>query len=295
VEEAIVTNRAAETAVGPMSIVAAEQYTPQSRRLVQDDLAIHFLPRLARWIVSLTRWPPAGRLLIYLSEKRAPGIYGYTLCRKRYVDEKTLDAINAGVMSVVILGAGLDTRAYRMEALAAMPVFEVDLPMNVEYKQRKVLERFGTVPANVTLVPVDFNRQDLRNALAQQGHRAEQKSLFIWEAVIPYLSAQGVRRTFDYLETVASGSRLVFTYIRKDFIEGRNLYGAEALYRAFVQKAQLFHFGWEPEEVAPFLAEYGWRELEQVGSQEYMERYMRPSGRNLPVSEIERAVYAEKL
>jgi O-methyltransferase involved in polyketide biosynthesis len=57
----------------------------------------------------------------------------------------------------------------------------------------------------------------------------------------------------------------------------------------------LWHFGLIPEQVATFLDTYGWREVEQMGSQEFVARYVGPNGRELPVSEIERSVYAEKL
>jgi O-methyltransferase involved in polyketide biosynthesis len=60
-------------------------------------------------------------------------------------------------------------------------------------------------------------------------------------------------------------------------------------------KGQLWRFGLEPKQVAAFLGEYAWKELEQVGSQEYTLRYLKPIGREIAVTEIERAVYAEKL
>ncbi|HSD85087.1 MAG TPA: SAM-dependent methyltransferase, partial [Anaerolineae bacterium] len=106
---------------------------------------------------------------------------------------------------------------------------------------------------------------------------------------------EGIRRTFNFLAQVQAGSRLVFTYVRKDFIEGTARYGLDLLYRTYRLRRRLWHFGWEPQQVAAFLAEYGWKEVEQVGSQEYTSRYLKPSGRTMPVLEIERAVYAEKI
>ncbi len=229
-----------------------------------------------------------------ISEKRARGVWGGVLCRKRYIDEKVLEALSAGINAVVILGAGLDTRAYRLAAQAAIPVFEVDLPENIEYKRAQLQRLYGKIPAHVTLVPIDFDRQDLASALASQGHKTEQKSFFVWEAVTQYLTEGGVRKAFSFLAKVNAGSRLVFTYIRKDFIDGAARYGLDTLYQAFRVKEQLWLFGMEPEQVAAFLGEYAWKELEQMGSREFIAQYVKPSGRALPVMEIERVVYAEK-
>ena len=98
----------------------------------------------------------------------------------------------------------------------------------------------------------------------------------------------------DYLAGGAPGSGLAFTFVRKDFLNGQAMYGAEAAYQDFVVKQGLWKFGLHPEQVAGFLAEYGWRECEQVGPDEYADRYLEPAGRTLTASEIERAVYAER-
>ena len=98
------------------------------------------------------------------------------------------------------------------------------------------------------------------------------------------------------LRPAATGSRLVFTYVRRDFIDGTNLYGSPTLHRrvcAGVNK--LWHFGLQPDEVADFLAEYGWRLIEQAGPEQFLQRYVEPTGRHLGASDLEWSVYAEKL
>ena len=288
-------NQAAQTAYGPMSIVAAEQYYPPGQRLVQDELAAQFLPPSLKALARLARWSPIRDFVFNLSERRARGVWGSVLCRKRYIDDKLLEAVSAGLQAVVILGAGLDTRAYRLAAPGVIPVFEVDLPENIAYKKAKLHELYGSVPAHVALVPLDFDNQDLASGLAAQGYRAEYQSFFIWEAVTQYLSEAGVQKTLGSLACAKAGSRLVFTHIRQDFIDGTDRYGLEPLYGAYRGKVPLWHFGLEPQQVAAFLAPYAWKELEQVGTQEYTARYLKPARRVVPVTEIERAVYAEKL
>jgi methyltransferase (TIGR00027 family) len=262
---------------------------------VQDQLAYRFLPPGLQAVVSLTRWAPFRKLLFRLSEKRATGIWGGVLCRKRYIDDRLVEALRAGLEAVVNLGAGFDTRLYRLPGVSALPVFEVDLPANIALKARKLQQILGKVPAHVRLVPVDFTRQDLGSVLQAHGYHSQMQSFFIWEAVTQYLDEPAVRKTFDFFAQAPAGSRLAFTYIRQDFMEGRALRGAEALYRGFRLKEQFWNFGLAPEQVPAFLSPYSWAELEQVGSQEYTERYLQPCGRILPVTEIERLVYAHKV
>jgi methyltransferase (TIGR00027 family) len=276
-----------------MAIVAVEQHVPAELRLVRDDLAIRFLPPAARWLVGACRWPAVRRLFMRLSERQAPGIWGNTLCRKRYIDERVTAAIGDRLPQLVTLGAGFDTRAYRLAAPAGVPAFEVDLPTNSGAKQQRLREVYGHLPARVSLVPLDLDVGDVGAALAAHGFRADRPAIFVWEAVSQYLTDAGVRTTLAFLAGAAANSRLIFTFVRHDFLDGSNLYGADRIYQQFVVK-QVWHFGIAPEQVAGLLAEYGWTEREQVGRADYERRYLAPLGRVLPVTEIERVVYAQK-
>ncbi|MQA08592.1 MAG: SAM-dependent methyltransferase [Pseudonocardiaceae bacterium] len=286
------TNRAARTAFGPIVIVAIEQHEEHS--LIQDELAYRFLPAGMKFVVRLTRWRPFRNFMFNGTERAGTGMWALFPCRKRYIDDKIRNASDAGIEAVVILGAGLDTRAYRLTELAETPVFEVDLPENIEFKRKRLEKIYGKVPKPVTLVPIDFESQDLASVLAEHGYQSNAKTFFVWEAVTQYLTEESVRKAFDFLGKAPTGSRLVFTYVRKDFIDGTASYGAEAAYQKFVVKQRLWLFGMAPERVAAFLAEYSWQEVEQAGADEFGARYVRPTGRVAPVSEGERAVYAEK-
>jgi len=221
-------------------------------------------------------------------------VWGGIACRKRYIDDRLIEALGSEIDAVVNLGAGLDTRAYRPPALSTLSVFEVDLPENISHKRHVLHQVYGRIPDHVTLVPLDFEHQDLERVLTSHGYQIQQKTFFIWEAVTQYLTERGVRKIFSFLAKANPGSKFVFTYIRKDFIDGVASYGSGALYKAFRVKEQLWRFGMVPEQVGAFLKEYDWKELEQAGSHEYIAQYVKPR-RTLPISEIERAVYAEKM
>lgn len=286
-------NPAAQTASGPMVLAAVEQYEGAGRRLVDDDLASAFLPAGLRALVRTTRVPAIRRLMVGATERSGPGLWANIACRKRFIDER-LDESLAETDAVVILGAGLDTRPYRLAHKSHVEVFEVDLPVNIERKRSVVRRALGGAPPSVRLVPVDFERDDLVAELARHGYRTEYRTFFIWEGVTQYLTEDAVRATLEHLRDAAPGSRLVFTYVRRDFIEGTNLYGSQSAYRRFRGKRQVWKFGLHPDEVPAFVGEYGWRLVEQAGPEYFSRNYIEPAGRNLTASQLEWTTYAEK-
>ncbi|MGD1237409.1 SAM-dependent methyltransferase [Mycobacterium seoulense] len=287
-------NPAAQTAFGPMVLAAVEHNEPAGRRLVDDDLAELFLPAPLRWLVAATRVGPVRRLMIRGSEWTGRGLWANLACRKRFIGDKLTEALD-GIDAVVILGAGLDTRAYLLTRQVRVPVFEVDLPVNVARKVQTVRRVLGGPPMSVRQVALDLERDDLLTALAEHGYHTDYRTFFICEGVTQYLTEATVRRTLEGLRAAAPGSRLVFTYVRRDFIDGTNRYGTRTLYRSVRQRRQLWHFGLQPDEVGAFIGEYGWRLLEQAGPDELLQRYVEPTGRKLTASQLEWSAYAEKL
>jgi methyltransferase (TIGR00027 family) len=286
-------NLAAQTAFGTMVLTAVEQNERPDRRLVDDDLAYLFLTAPLRLLVAATRSAPIRRLIIRGSELTGPGLWVNLACRKHFIDDK-LNGAREAIDAVVILGAGLDTRPYRLTRQRRIPVFEVDLPVNIARKLKTVRRVLGELPLSVRLVAVDFESDDLLTAMAEHGYRTDYRVFFIWEGVTQYLTEAAVRRTLEGLRAATPGSRLVFTYVRRDFIEGTNLYNTRTLYRNVRQRHQLWRFGLEPDEVAGFIAEYGWRLVEQAGPDELVQRYVEPTGRKLKASQLEWSVFAEK-
>jgi methyltransferase (TIGR00027 family) len=286
-------NPAAGTAFGPMVISAVEQHEPPGRRLVDDDLAAAFLPSPLRALVRATGWAPVRRAVIAASDRSGPGLWTNLSCRKHYIDDNLRDSLS-DIDAVVVLGAGLDTRACRLARHRDVQVFEVDQPVNLARKRAVLARVFGTPPASVRLVPVDFERDDVMAVLAAHGYDPAARTFFVWEGVTQYLTEAAVRATFQQLSRAAPGSRIDFTYVRADFIDGTNTYGAAGFYRRVRVKSELWKFGLSPEDVGDFLADYGWQLIEQAGPDVFVERYVRPAGRDLTASQIEWSAYAEK-
>jgi O-methyltransferase involved in polyketide biosynthesis len=103
-----------------------------------------------------------------------------------------------------------------------------------------------------------------------------------------------VRTTLAALRAAPAGSRLVFTYVRSDFIDGRNMYGATLLHKRFRQRQQVWKFGLDPGAVEAFVGEYGWRLVENAGPDYYLQNYIRPAGRDLAASDLEWTAYCAK-
>ncbi len=286
------SRKAAQTGPGAMVLVAIEQAFPEGERIIDDDLAYRILPitfRINVWISTrLKEW------LIKKTEEKVPGLWGGIMARKAYIDDIVSKAAEDQIEAVVNLGAGFDTRAFRLRALTEVPVWEVDQPQNIGAKKTRLERLFVKIPAHVTLVPIDFDHEDLATVLASHGYDPGKRTFFIWEGVTQYVTESGILSTFDFLSNAPSGSRLVFTYTPKDFIEGEAFYGQEYLYKKMLLKDKIWLFGLDPANVSDFLGEYGWQVLEHLGYDELDERYVKPTGRDLQHMAIERIVYAEK-
>jgi methyltransferase (TIGR00027 family) len=275
-----------------MVMVAMEQYLPKAERILVDDFALPILPFIFRAEVRLLG--PITSWIIKKSEQKVPGLWGGILARKRFIDDKVIESADGHIEAVVNLGAGFDTRALRLQALAEVPVWEVDLPQNIEPKRSRLEKLYRKLPDHVTLVPIDFDCQDLATVLESHGFKPDRKTFFIWEGVTQYVTENGIRATFEFLAKAPAGSRLVFTYTPRDFIDGEAFYGQEYLYKQMLVKDRIWLFGIDPDKVDDFIGAYGWRVLEHLGYDELDERYVKPTGRQLQPMAIERIVFAEK-
>lgn len=283
---------AARTSIGPIALIAVEQYFPDGQRVINDSLAYRMLSTSSKVFVRLMKPGWMRDWIIGLSEKSQPGIWGGLLCRKRYIDDR-LTASAKDIEAVVNLGAGFDTRCFRLSSLIDKPVWEIDQPENISAKEERLRRVFRTIPANVSLVPVDFDHEDLAAALESNGYAINRRTFFVMEAVTQYLTQQGMENVFGFLSKASSGSRLVFTYVRKDFIDGKAFYGWESGYKRFV-KGGIWFGAFEPDELPGFLMKYGWKVIEDRGYDALADEYLRPTGRRLCSTPVERMVFAEK-
>ena len=281
---------AGRSAYGVAFVRATEMFVPKSLRLFDDDLVIYFLSPLARFLV---RRASIRKQLMAPFERTAPGICGALLCRTRCIDDMVKAAIARGLRTVVILGAGLDTRPYRLAELAEATVVEVDLPAVQEFKKARLMRRFGVLPNHVRFVAIDFNTERLDVALAKAGLNPEEPALFVCEGVTQYLQPTAVDALLGVIAARPKGSELVLTYVLEEVVTGRfRPDRSDAFRKSASRRPEPWLFGIEPSELKTFLGERWLTLCEDVGEEEHQARYLRPLGRELAVSEIERVARA---
>ena len=128
------------------------------------------------------------------------------------IDEELENAVAAGCRQLVVLGAGLDTRAFRLPWLAGVDVYEVDHPATQTYKKRRV-QRLRVLAQSLAFVAVNFERDSLGDRLAAAGHRADAPSVWLWEGVVMYLTEGALRGTLaEVARRSTPGSVLLLHY-----------------------------------------------------------------------------------
>lgn len=148
-----------------------------------------------------------------LNDPMARGLRAALVARSRFVEDELARCVAAGGRQYVLLGAGLDTFAYRNPYHDdGLRVFEVDHPGTQRWKQQLLAEANIGVPASLSFVPMDLEHGDLAGALRQSGFRADQPACVSWMGVTMYLTADAVRATLGTLAGFAAGSCLCFDY-----------------------------------------------------------------------------------
>jgi methyltransferase (TIGR00027 family) len=142
---------------------------------------------------------------------RTRGLRLFIAVRSRLTEDCLAEAMARGVRQYVLLGAGLDTFAYRAPR-EGLRVFEVDHPATQGWKRARLEEISVTAPQWVTYAPVDFEHETLRDGLARAGFDFAKPAMFAWLGVTPYLTRDAVMNTLGFIATLAKGSEVVFDY-----------------------------------------------------------------------------------
>jgi len=282
--------KAINTGMGVAYVRATGNLYPKEKRLFEDPYSEKLLSPLYKFFIFLQHSPRINDAIVKLKDM------GWFFCRFRYIDDVLKDSIEKKeIETIVNLGAGMDCRAYYIPGVKNIRYFEVDYPSVAETKKAKIEKILGKLPNHVTYVPVDFEKQSLDTELEKAGYNLTSKTLFISEGVTQYISKKANDSTFKYVAQAAPGSEIVFTYILKSFIEGKDLKDAteKSMYKWLVKGFKLFKYGLDPAEMRDYLSKYNLSLIEDIGSKEVEKRYMKKSKLDLKIFEIERIVLAE--
>lgn len=229
-----------------------------------DPVAVELLPR--RTASVLRRAAAVDRLHRWL----APGFVDHVALRTAAIDAALVEAVRDGAEQLVVLGAGLDARAFRLPELASVDVFEVDHPVTQRYKQRRVKRLVPTARSH-RFVSVDFERDALVDELAEAGHDASRATCWIWEGVTMYLPEPATRGTLRVLrERSAAGSRLVVTYARPLSWLGR---AERWVHRGFDRLGEPLLGLMRASRFGAVLADEGWQRDSDTGYRDWRRRH----------------------
>ena len=277
--------QASTTAQGIAFVRALESSKPAGERICYDPLA--------RRLIS-SAFYLLGKLFAGYAERKGPGVIGFLAARCRYIDDYLQACLETGLDQLVILGAGLDSRAYRFGQLEGhVRVFEVDHPATQQVKLGKLAKIFGELPGHVTYVPIDFNAETLQK-LFDFGYSRQAKTLFIWEGVVHYLTAEAVDQTLEFvLRNSGSESSIIFDYAYASALTAahkRSEVARMQRYRRFTGESLVF--GIEEGQVEEFLRVRGYTQIQNVTSKDLERIYLTGVNRTRTIAPIYAIVHA---
>jgi methyltransferase (TIGR00027 family) len=269
---------------------AVETAEPPGRRLFEDPYAIPLLSGPLKVFAEIARISVIGKLVPAFLDFGWPYTRSSGVVRTRLIDDLFREAIHAGARQLVLLGAGFDSRAYRLQETRGIPTFEVDHPATQRAKRERLKPRLQQPAENVHFVEVDFEKDNLEFRLKEAGFDEKTPAVVLWEGVVSYLSEHAVGANLVVLaRLLASQSRLILTYVDKGALDGSQKFRGARRWRSWVGRSgEPFIFGFDPATLADYLRPRGFLLQSDVSTAEAARRYRASTGRNETGSELYR-------
>ena len=271
---------------------AVETAEPPPRRLFDDPYAAALLTGRLKALAGFAGVPAVGRLATHFLDLGWPRTRSSAVVRTRLIDDLVRQAMRAGARQALLLGAGFDSRPYRLEELRDVPLFEVDHPATQKAKRQRLEARLGRLPVNVHFVPVDFEKDDLETTLLRAGFDTKVPAVAVWEGVVSYLTPAAVDQNFRMLARIlacsdAQRSQLIFSYVHSGALDGSVAFREAGRWKTSVESSgEPFTFGFDPAALADYLRPRGFALLSDVSTAEAARAYCPPIHRNEPGSEL---------
>jgi methyltransferase (TIGR00027 family) len=245
-------------------------------RIFADPLAVRILGEDADTVArEAEQNPSARRMRIFIA------------VRTRFAEDSLTAAVERGVRQLVVLGAGLDTYAYRWASLGTsreiVRIFEVDHPATQAWKRRRLAESGIALPDCLTFAPIDFERETLAGGLAAAGFDPAQQTFFTWLGVVPYLTEEAVWSTLGFIASLPNGAHVVFDYSDPpDSLtpEMRALHERRAARVAELGEPWMNYF--ETDGLRAKLTDLGFRTVEDLGPPQIAARYFPNRAGSIP-------------
>ena len=203
--------------------------------------------------------------------------------RTRFAEDALRAAVEDGTAQLVVLGAGLDTFAYRSPYGARLRVFEADFPATQAWKRERLATAGIDLPEWLTFAPVDFERETLAEGLAAAGFDASVPTFFTWLGVVPYLTETAIFATLRFIGGLPEGAQVVFDYADPPETldpETRAYHDARAKKVAEIGERWVTYF--EAEPLRKRLLSLGFLEVEDLRPGQMIERFFPSRGKQMP-------------
>jgi methyltransferase (TIGR00027 family) len=212
----------------------------------------------------------------------------FVAARSRYVEDELALAVERGVRQYVILGAGLDTFAYRnLHPEGLLRVFEVDHPATQAWKRARLDEAGIQLPANLTFAPVDFEEQSLADGLQDAGYDPSLSAFFSWLGVTPYLTTEAVMMMLRFIASTPIGSGVVFDYTVVPSLLDPD---QQSIFDALIKRVDWVREPWQtffdPAELVENLLAMGFGHVEDIGPAEINAKYFKDRTDELRVGSL---------
>jgi len=232
-------------------------------RIFSDPLALRILGVDADSIAREAEQHTSGRRMrIFIA------------ARTRFAEDALAGAVKRGVHQLVVLGAGLDTYAYRGLLRDRLRIFEVDHPATQAWKRQRLAEASIPLPPALTFAPIDFEHQALAEGLAAAGFDSRQPTFFTWLGVVPHLTEEAIWSTLGFIASLPNGGHVVFDYANPPASlspDGRAAHDRRAAHVTELGEPWVSYF--ETDKLYAKLTGLGFIEIEDLGPPQIAARY----------------------
>ena len=261
------------TAVAAAMYRAAHQVLDRGR-IFADPLALRILGMDVEAMARNAKEHPTER-----------GLRLFIAARTRFAEDALATAVAHGVRQLVVLGAGLDTLAYRTALGDRLRIFEVDHPATQAWKRERLAATAIPLPSALTFAPVDFERETLADGLMGAGFDPARRTFFTWLGVTPYLTEEAVFSTLRFVASLPGGAHVVFDYSNPPAsISGKARAAHETLAARAAAVGEAFKSYFETDSLGAELTRLGFVEVEDLGSAQILARYVPEQAVSFPAS-----------
>ena len=268
-----------------------ETLAKPDERVINDPYADRFV--LGASLIKLM----GHKLNVWLAQKIVPGFHEHLISRTRFIDDLINESAAKGIEQYVILGAGYDTRAHRLQLPSSIRIFEVD-QVEVQATKRSKLPKELTDLENITYVAVDFNRHSLTERLIDEGFDQSKSTIFTLEGVSQYITKEALNSTIKEVAKLTQKARSLFFLSYVNELLDKNpkaCFGAG--YPGAKKRASLIRYGsakvgepwisfYSTEDIESLLSKNDYTIIDNVTLRDLNSRYFAPVGRALSENQL---------